>query len=175
MDDIFEYFNGYIEYPKCDNEILPFGELWIYTNDSLLDAFVNDIKLFGFYVFSDNDISDSCEQIEILNWLKPDMKYEKIKGKKSDIFYRILKGEINFYHIKFSDLQENCVLIGKIRDEKDKYIFMEYSLSGRCVIGRFITQDKEKDILDSIEIWLKNESKYFYKFPVDCIGGWMKW
>jgi len=192
---IWDYFDNHIDYPNniVDNPI-PYGTLWSYVSSTFLNGLINYVNPIGCYVVNryteeTADISDRkvciCNKGKFVNWYN-------FEGTKLELINALISGEKEIYHTNLSCFEDDIVIIAKIEnelDEENKYIFFwfDYDVSD-CSIGKFITDDSQELILNSVENWLKEtyvdnktchetfhdeESSGYHKLPLSFIKGWV--
>lgn len=156
MKTIYDYFTYEVEHPTVTKgEILPFNTMYLEVDTNFLDAFINN-----------------CEKHMIVYSLD----YYKTKDEKKDIIMDINMNGYQNVHTKFSDIQDDIIIVSKI---ENGYMFFWYHLSGRCDIGRFTTNDTYEQIEDSIINWMKglirdNSISGYSKLVADkYLKGWV--
>jgi hypothetical protein len=192
---IWDYFDEHIDYPNniVDNPI-PYGTLWSYISSTFLNGFINYVNPVGCYVVNryteeTADVTDRnvsvCDKGKFGNW-------HKFEGTKLELINTIVSGEKEVYHTKLNCFGDDIIIIAKIEnelDEENKYIFFWFDCDvSDCSIGKFITDDSQELILNSVENWLKEtyvdnktghetlhdeESSGYHKLPLSFIKGWV--
>lgn len=180
MKTIYEYFNVEMPFPSdiCEN-ILPYNTVLCEVSTTFLDGFINYVKpLICFVLDSYVDIDEQIEEKSAIVSLKNDRwKYFYFKGTKRELIEGINSGTIQITHTKLHIFGDDIVLLSKVTD--NKYMFFWYHMSGRCDIGRILTNDTEADIIKSVYNWLEkmksdDEIKGFNELKVEnFIEGWV--
>lgn len=178
MKTIFEYFNDSCDYPDdIVHNPIPYGTIWHYVSDTLLNGFVNYINPVAVFVLD---------------------RYVPWEGEKQNLFNEISasKRSNNFPQTVLSCFHDDIVILGKVpvwmdSDEMGRYIFFRYDMDcSDCSIGKFETQDREGDVVKAVINWLelcKDENKGkkvesdidngildYHQLPAGFICGWAK-
>lgn len=179
MKTIYDYFDNKISYPQdiCDN-ILPYNIVWSEVPTTLLDGFINHVTplvcfVLDSYVGIDEQIEENRAHVSLKN---DRFNYYYFKGTKRELIKGINSGVIQITHTKFHLFGDDIVILSKIADKK--YMFFWYHMSGRCDIGRILTDRSEAELIKSLKTWLHNMKsddniKGFHELKIEnFIEGW---
>lgn len=129
-DNIFDYFGDEVEFPEnIAVDIMPYGTLWSYVSATFLNGFINYVDILAGFVID---------------------RYTKRDGKAAQIEAAI-KTEV---HTNLRVFKDDVIVLGRIGKGKYMFFYFDYDVSD-CMIGRFITDDNETTIVQSIVNWLE--------------------
>jgi len=192
MKKIWDYFDDSIDYPGgVVHNPIPYGTVWNYISSTFLNGFINyaepiAVFLIDRYTADDEDLSDR----EISYHDKDDFpNWKKFEGTKAQLRDDIISGEKEFFHTNLSCFGDDIVILGDIG--KGDFVFFYFDMDvSDCSIGKFETDDKKEDVIQSIINWLEEEKENnkeyeikpnldsgiinYHQLPLSFIKGWVK-
>jgi hypothetical protein len=171
---IFDYFDKHIEYPEnIASNILPYGTLWSYVSDSILNAFINYVKPFGIYVLNRYRTEDSKVSCRVHTPGQCD--WYDFNGTKIELITKLKSKQIDIYHTKLGCFDDDVIIISEITPGSYMFFWFDCDVSD-CMIGRFITSDTKEQIYQSILTYLSNtcadNTNGMITEDTECLCGW---
>lgn len=189
MKKIWDYFDDRIEYPDDIAEnILPYGTVWEYISSTFLNGLINYTEPIAWYVIDRYNSKDNIINNNVFN-KNEDFNWYDWEGTKEEYINTIINEKISTYHTDLNSFEDDVVILSKISKNGYMFFYFDRDVSD-CCIGRFETDDKENDVIKSVENWLdkeKNNNKEhsveeyvdngiinYTKLPLSFLRGWVK-
>lgn len=146
MNDIFDYFDDQVDYPKdIVNNPIPINTCWHYISSTFLNGFVNYIKP-EILVLLDRYTSPNDQLV-----------FKEETYTKSELLELVVNGKLSTAHTNLGMFEDDIIIIGKDRSNPDSdiYMFMYFDMDvSDCSIGRFSTTDDIGDVGTKLFSWL---------------------
>ena len=177
LKNIWDYFEDSEDYPsEIVHNPLPYGTVWCYISSTFLNGIINYVTPISCYVIDRYTADDEVVREGFT---------------KRELINSIVSGEN--HQVNLHCFQDDIIILAKIKtNEKDdgKYIFFWFDCDvSDCCIGKFETEDSQKDVINSVKNWLderKEENKDFSiqpnmdngilnytELPLSFLKGWL--
>lgn len=159
------YFEEIIEYPNNNSLLtgLKRGHLYYYVSSSYLDGLINYTKpvfaiLLDRYKVKGEEVYEEGSHIIDDGVISISAKIESVWGKltgdKEYVLHEAVKEKYTFIHTKFSEFQDDVILISKTEQDNEYVVFWYDMDCSDCAIGMFYTEDDfeiiKKNLISSI-------------------------
>lgn len=160
-----KYFNSFSDYlsPYTEDEPFKNGHCYCYVSDTLLNGIINYIKPIKAFLMDryNEDLLSKNKALELFN--SNSESHTNLSIFRDDVIMLAYEKESKFYW----------------------YLWFDMDCSD-CVIGRFKTEDSEKQVIKSFEEWVKDTQKTFcddyhperkgeaIELNIKYINGWVR-
>ncbi len=179
-----KYFTDKIDYPENElcADILPWNIEYSHISSTFLDGFINYVEIKKAFVigrYSDWDTELDLEREISVQKPAGSFTWTKIICKTKNALYKELTIDGATLHAHLdTDFQDDVLILAKISNMDNGWIYFWYDrdCSDSC-IGRFITDDDEKSVINEFSIFIKNLECNIYgekEIPLHYFNGWIK-
>ena len=162
IDFIDTFFGDSVEYPLgrhgLPDNILPFGEYWIYVSSTFVSGFLNSGKIISACVLSRyTKNTEKFDEIYSVNMRPPQISTEpptmkevtRNHSSKQDVIRDFING-YRTYHMNLSMFRDDVLLLLRISEEPNyMFVWLDNDVSD-CCIGRFHSKNyTEQEIIQS--------------------------
>lgn len=188
-----KYFTNVVDYPNIlGGDILPDGTLWSYVSSTFLNGFINYAQPIKCYLMNRHrDWNEERENDDLKLQHRPPMEnklVDRVFKTKEEAYQFVLKNPTGYFHSKLDVFNDDILVLGKVKDTPNKYIFFWFDLDvSDCCIGVFTTEDTEETVVNEFrsyvqEISAKLQRDYLRKtdgcsaaeLPLGIFQGWVK-